>query len=112
MATRLCPINALEPMKILGLRQETWGHACLVYALIFLFVSPFTAIGVSIGVAYIGDKLGRNRPGNYVLYKLSIAINSSRFAQKHPFVKKATSVAWKEAGLLPPPPAQSTYEPS
>jgi hypothetical protein len=112
MATRLCPITALEPMKILGLKWETVGYATIAFGATFMFVEPFTSLGLSFGLAALGEWLSKGQPGNYLMHKMSVVVPASVFGRAFPKLKNGMSVSWEESGLLPSPTAYSLYEPS
>lgn len=112
MATRLCPITALEPLRIAGMKWETVGYATIVFGSTFLFVEPITSFFVSFGLAVLGEWLSKGQPGNYLMHKLSVAVPASSLGQMFPNLKHGMSVSWEESGLLPSPTAYNLYEPS
>jgi hypothetical protein len=113
MEKRSCPVQALEPMKVLGLMKPESGKIFLAIFVpsrmmnenifLWLFISLVLAIGF--------EKATAGQPGNYLFYSWNAFLDGP-FGRKYLHgVAKVLSGRWREQGLLPPCAAQRVYEP-
>ena len=112
---RRCPIQALEPIKVLGLKQGS-AYTVMCFVAISRFIG--TSIGGMIGwffagvlVSYIFEKLTAGQPPNYLVHMVFARIGELGTSKGMRKLLRTLTGGWMAAGLAPPPGLFDHFDP-
>lgn len=111
--SRVCPVYALQPIKIFGLSSG----GLVIVLICVMIINPFLGLGWAMGVGLslaVGVEAAAKKakiPGGYLQYKLSVLAGGPFIKRHAPGFSKSIAMVWQSSGSLAPPGYRSQYRP-
>lgn len=114
--SRPCPVSVLEPIRFLGLRPESFLIFIAGLGGLFPIYGGLISFGVGFFGALIFEKATKALPEGFVIHRFSLwagGIDRVKWipAPLRRVIRESFRRSWIDAGLLPAPTDQDTYEP-